>query len=321
MPLLALPLPPLTPPLRVPLPWPTLPLLPLLLPLPPPASDRSALVADLKKPPSGGFFLARAPGCSAHDRPLTTMLNSLRNWWGRGPLTGHDLGVFNAWADTRGFALRRARDTAGCVLEGPLAGRACRIEWGEPLRPYVDGMELRLIAEVGLPRDLQLLLLNLPLMQAMEKQAYEQLIDDVQTRADSDMAPEMRGLVVLNRAGPAELGRLRERYGAVCNRLPWLSAWLAGSLNDALAATLDSVPAEQPVVLSLRQARLCLRTAMLQPDAAGLVQWVSVFEHALREAVRTADTWRDGPSPGGPQTEPYAWPSVPAASPPVGTRH
>jgi hypothetical protein len=242
------------------------------------------------------------------------MLNSLRQLLNRAPLSS-EVGVFNAWAGSRQFSVRRVREVQGCVMDGLLAGHACRVEWGPSQRSYIDGLELRLIAELELPRDLVLLLLNRPLMALMETTVYEQFVDQVQTRIDTDTPAEMRWLVMFSRAGPNELGRLRERYGAATNLMPWLVQWLSTPLNDALAATLDMVPADRPVVLTIKSGRLLLRTAMPEPDAQALTQWVSVYEHALREAVRMGNAWRQAVG-SGPQTQPYAWPLGEASSTP-----
>lgn len=234
------------------------------------------------------------------------MLHTLRHLFGRSHRFS-DTAAFRDWADSRGFVLRRVRDGEGCVLEGRLAGQACRVEWGPSQRSYIPGWELRVVAEVDLPRDLVLLVLNRTLLEDMEKLVYEQFVGDVQTRIDTSVPAEMRWLVMCRRATPAEMGRLRERYGAATNLSAWLLRWLATPLNDALAATIDSVPASQPVVLTIKSGRLLLRTAMDHPDAAALVQWASVFEHALHEGVRLGNAWRESIG-GGPQTQPCAWP-------------
>ena len=162
------------------------------------------------------------------------------------------------------------------------------------------------MAETGVHRDVALMLLNRKLMASMEKSVYEQFVDDVQTRVDTDAPAEMRWLVVFARAGSPELGRLRERYAAATNLMPWLVRWLTTSLNDALAVTIDMVPPEQPVVITLKSGRLLLRTAMAKPDPVALAQWASVFEHALNEAVLMGGAWRDSLAVG-PQTQPCAW--------------
>jgi hypothetical protein len=180
------------------------------------------------------------------------------------------------------------------------------MEWGPAQRDYISGFELRLIAELDLPKELVAMVLNRPLMETMEVIVYERYVDDVQTRIDTDTPPEMRWLVLYPKTSNQDMGRLRDRYSAVCSIEPWMQQWLQGSLNDALAATLDLTPPEQPVVMTIGRGRLLLRTPMAKPDARHLAMWFSVFDHALREAHRLSSEWREGASPGL-TTQPSAW--------------
>jgi hypothetical protein len=233
------------------------------------------------------------------------MLKSLRRLLSRGAAPPEALAL-QQWALERGHAWRRVRGAEGCVIDGRQGAQAWRIEWGASQRDYIPGFELRLIAELELPAELMVMVLNRQLMEEMEKTVYERYVDDVQTRIDTDTPPEMRWLVMYSKVAAQDLGRLRERYGAVCNIAPWLIQWLTSPLNDALAATLDLVPDDVPVVLTIGRGRLTLRTAMPQADATRLAVWFSVFEHAIREAKRLGTEWRDAAGVGL-TTQPSAW--------------
>ena len=242
------------------------------------------------------------------------MLNSLRRMFSRSSSLG-DPAVIQAWSQQRGAEFRRVREGEGCVVDGRNGHLAWRVEWGASQRSYIPGAELRLLAELELPKELQAMVLNRQLMEATEKAVYEHYVDDVQTRLDTDTPPEMWWLVMYAKATAQELGRLRERYGAVCSIAPWLQQWLASSLHDALAATIDKVPLEQPVVLSLSRGRLVLRTSMNTPRMDSLVLWHSVFEQALFEARRLGTEWRDA-SGAGHSTQPAAWAGSQTLPPP-----
>jgi len=112
--------------------------------------------------------------------------------------------------------------------------------------------------------------------------------------------------VMFPKTSAQHLGRLKERYGAVCSIEAWMAQWLQSPLNDALAATSELAAPGDPVVLTIGRGRLMLRTTMPQPDARQLAQWFSVFEHALREARRLGTEWRDQAG-GGLTTQPSAW--------------
>lgn len=248
------------------------------------------------------------------------MLNALRRLFARGSAAPEPT-VLQHWAQEHGHAFRRVRGAAGCAVDGKSGAQPWRIEWGASQRDYIEGFELRFIAEMNLPPPLMAMVLNRALMESMEKTVYERYVDDVQTRIDTDTPPEMRWLVMYGKATPQDLGRLRERYGAVCSIPAWMQQWLGGALNDALAATQDLVGPDEPVVLSIGRGRLTLRVAMAEPDARRLALWYSVFERALGEARRLGTEWREA-SGGSLTTQPGTWSnselvrtSVPAAEP------
>lgn len=235
------------------------------------------------------------------------MLNWIRRLRAGGPRPAEPQ-VLQQWAEDHGHGYRRVRDGQGCVIEGRQGMQTWRAEWGLSQRHYIPGFELRLIADLDLPGQLMAMVINRKLMAAMEKVVYEQFVDDVQTRMDTDTPSEMRWLVMCTKLSAAELGRLQPRYGAVCSVAPWLVQWLSGPLNDALAATVDQIGADHPIVLTVARGRLTLRTTMPLPDAAALALWFSVFEHALREAGRLGSEWRQAAG-AGLTTQPAAWSS------------
>lgn len=217
-----------------------------------------------------------------------------------------DVRPMKVWADRRGFDLRTVHDDEGCLVEPLVADPPWRIEWGAPHRAYIAVRELRIIGEAGTPRELSAMVLSRELKDEMEKQVFEQYVEDVQTRLDTETPAEMRWLVLYSQLGSGELGRLAERYAAVGSIKDWTAQWLAGALNDALAATIGAAPASEAVVLMLTRGRLTLRTSMPKVDEQRLTMWLSVFEHALREAKRMAREWEENADPVQ-STHPAAW--------------
>ncbi len=222
------------------------------------------------------------------------MLETLRRLWKKAPKPV-DLAPMKVWADSRGLALRQIRHSDGCLVEPMGTHPLWRIEWGASQRSYIVGRELRIIGEVGTPKALMALLLTRPLMQAMEKLVFEQYVADVQTRLDIETPAEMRWLVLYTKLTGTELGRLRERYAAVCSVKQWITQWLAGALNEALAETLQATDADVPMVLMIARGRLTLRTPMPQVDDKLMAMWLTVFEHAQREASRVGREWNESP--------------------------
>jgi hypothetical protein len=237
------------------------------------------------------------------------MLDSLRRLWSKGPKQT-DVSVFEAWAQSRGHQLKRVRDVDGCIIEPLNAGdQGWRIEWGESQRTYITTREVRLSADIGTPREMLVLVINRELMETMEKAVFEQYVEDVQTRIDTEAPPEMRWLVMFPKLAGSELGKLKDRYAAIASVKPWLQLWLGGGLEAGLLGTMESADPGTPVVLTITRGRLTLRTAMAEPDAEALNKWFGAFEKILPSARQLARDWMDASAGGATGTlRPSVWP-------------
>ena len=237
------------------------------------------------------------------------MLDSLRRLWNKGPKPT-DLSAFEAWAQAHGHQLKRIRDADGCIIEPLNAGaNGWRIEWGESQRSYIASREVRLSADIGTPREMLVLVLNRELMETMEKLVFEQYVEDVQTRIDTESPPEMRWLVMFPKLTASELGRLKDRYAAIASIKPWLQLWLGGGLEAALADTIEGVDPGTPVVLTVTRGRLTLRTTMPEPDPQTLTKWFDAFQKILPNARQLARDWSDASAGGATGTlRPSVWP-------------
>lgn len=223
------------------------------------------------------------------------MLDGLKRLFsGAAAAPAEDWEGIEPWAQSKQYAFRSVQE-AGFVIDGRLGTTPWRLEWGPSHRPYINGQELRLRAELGLGSGLQVVVMNRLLQEAMEKAVFEQYVEGVQTRIDNQTPPEMRWLVMFPKLAGADMPTLRERYVALASVQGWLKHWLEGPLTQALAA-LRTEP-ELPVVLMIGRGRLMLRTALAEADVNGLQAWLRLFETAMREARRVADEHSDSVAP------------------------
>ncbi|MEW6705517.1 MAG: hypothetical protein AB1430_11760 [Pseudomonadota bacterium] len=216
------------------------------------------------------------------------MLNTIRRWFSG--VSGASWSGAAQWAQARGHAFKRSRDREGFVIDAPSANPPWRLEWGPSQRPYIEGSELRLRAEVG-DAELQMVILSRQLMDAMEKSVFEEFTEDLQTRVDTATPEEMRWLVLFPKLTPAELKILRDSFGAAGSAPMWVTQWLEGPLAAHLQQARSGwLAPEVPLALILQRGRLTLRTAMAEPDAAQLSAVTSLFEVAAREARRVVQS-------------------------------
>lgn len=216
------------------------------------------------------------------------MLEGFKRWLTRKPPRDRQSGAsaepgsFNDWSRRAQVQIRTPRDGHGVIVDGKSGDVPWRLEWGASQRPYVLGQELRIRAALPLPQDLQAVVLNRPLQEAIEKTMFEQYVEGVQTRLDTDTPAEMRWVVMYPKLGRAELGALQERYAAAASAAPWLQQWLGGTLGPALLA-LRSDPASA-FVLMVNRGRMTLRAELDEASSAAFEPYLRVFEIALREA-------------------------------------
>ena len=243
------------------------------------------------------------------------MLHAIKRWiHGAAPPAANGWLQVEQWALARQWVFRGVRESDGFVIEGRTGVMPWRMEWGPAQRAYIDGFELRFRAELPVPGELQVLLLNRTLMEAMEKSVFDQYIEGVQTRIDTEIPPEMRWLVMFPKLSGAELKTLREGFAAVTNSKPWARHWLAKSLTPAVLGLQRE--AVLPLVLMVARSRLSIRTPLAQPDCTQLERWFGFFETALREARRVAVDESEG---SGQTTQPSLWaPSAVPLKKPVG---
>ena len=211
------------------------------------------------------------------------------------------------WAEARGAEFNQSADGQGFLIEhaealpGPL-----RIEWGVSQRSYLPGSELRMRCEMGLNRDLQLMVLCRALMENLERAVFEAYTDTLKTRVDTDTPEEMRWLVMFPKFNNAVSQIVRQRFGVVGVTKELTGAWIDGELSEALAqASQDLLPEGHPFVLMSMRGNLYLRTEMSEPDLPKVQALVRLLECAAREAHRVSGRLSDAGA--WPTTTSVAW--------------
>ena len=199
----------------------------------------------------------------------------------------------------------------GFIVEGRTGVQAWRLEWGPSQRSYVQGQELRLRADMGLPPELQAVVLNRELQEQGEREVFEQYVEGVQTRIDSATPPELRWLVMFPKLAPADLGPAKDRFVALGSLKAWLVSWLSGPLAEALA----SQPLEdgQHLAVVVARGRMTLRTRLPQATLGALQAWLQVFDAAVAEARRAAEAGFESGAPSTPPSSSFPSSDLPRA--------
>ncbi len=193
-----------------------------------------------------------------------------------------------AWAAGRGAEFELTDEGQGFLITEPKNELgALRIEWGAPQREYIQGAELRLRWDLGLAAEMQMMVIERELQDSLERAVFEAYTDTLQTRMDTDTPEEMRWLVMLGKTDQWKSKVARSRFSACAVSPELATAWIGGSLGEALAvASQEAVPAGHPLVLLTQRGRLYLRTRMDDVQLSLLKGFVSLAEAAAREARR-----------------------------------
>ena len=223
---------------------------------------------------------------------------------------GPDFNEVSAWAKRRGHQFKRERDGHGFVVDGKLEELPWRLEWGPSQRPYIQGQELRMRMALGLPPDLQMLIVSKTLMEQLEKQAFEQFTQSNQTEMGDATPEETRWLVMFPKIAMNGSKLLRSSFAGVSS-LPnegpaWVEGPLAHALERAAGTLLRLTP---PFVLMTLRGKLYLRLALSSADETDVAAALGLFETAANEALRVGRSRGDEPVTWA-QTTSTAWQSL-----------
>jgi hypothetical protein len=214
------------------------------------------------------------------------MIEHIKRWFGAnaGRL---DLLSMAQWSRQYGAHLRPASSGEGFTIEGLAERRPWRLDWGPSQRSYMPGQELLMRVELGLPSDLQMLLMNRSLAASLEAVAFEQCMQTMQTVVDFSAPEEVRWLSMFPKARLCP--DLAERYEAWSCAPSLASWWIEGPLSSALQElAYRHLPEHIPFLLMTLRGRLYLRCQLPVPTPEVLEPLRGVFTLAAEQAVRMA---------------------------------
>lgn len=215
------------------------------------------------------------------------MLATLQRLITRSGRGTNDLGWLEDWARRRHDTCKRVRGVEGFVIEGALQGRPYRLECGPPQRSYMQGPELRIRAELGLPPALEMLVLTRGVAEFLEIEAYESLTQAQQTAVETTLPEEGRWLSMYEHLAPETLPN---GLGAACVAVGahplHASRWLEGELATRLARARAQWLGDAPLVLMTLRGRLYVRTGADALDEGFLDGLLGLADSAAARALQ-----------------------------------
>jgi hypothetical protein len=196
-------------------------------------------------------------------------------------------GPVSEWAASQGFAMSVTGNGQAIAVEGRVGAKPWRMELGKPMRGFIRGEELRARAELGLPEDLAVMIMNRPLKEALEKKAYSIITDTLQTTADPNFPEEMRWLAMYDEVGwPSLPGSFWNRYAVLADRREHALAWIDPALAQLMMDWPEPAPSpEVPFILVLMRSKAYLRMEYRPAEMSTLQHAAQVFTSACESAV------------------------------------
>lgn len=191
------------------------------------------------------------------------------------------------WAGTQGWAFSGPNPTRRFALEGRVRGRTWRLERGKPSRNFIRGEELRARAVLGTDEDVAVLVLNRPLKEALDKQAYQLYTDNLRTTVDPNLPEELRWLATYEEFGWPELPpAFWQRYSVLADTRDNAQAWINTRLADMMMQWPPPGPHPQvPLMMMLLRGKAYLRMEYSPADLPTLQHAADVFTCACEAAI------------------------------------
>ena len=220
------------------------------------------------------------------------MFDRLRKAWGRAsdhPAQAAPTDPFAGWAAGQGYAVT-GHLAAQFSLRGEFNGRPWRADRLPPGRPFITGAELRARADLDLHQELAVMVLNRPLKEALEQQAYANYTESLQTTVDAGQTEELRWLAMFDEVvwdGASDA--FWSCFAVLADRREDAALWLDDALAGLLLGWPEDVPgAETPFTMMLLRGKLYLRMEFQQPDLPTLAHAVTVLRMACERALALA---------------------------------
>ena len=196
-------------------------------------------------------------------------------------------GPVSEWAATRGFGFSVDDDGQTVSLQGKVQGRPWRLQLGNASRAYIQGAELRARAELGVHDDVSVLVINRPLKDALEKQAFAMYTDSLQTVVDSRMPEEMRWLAMFDEVGWEGLPKpFWTRYAVLSDKRDYAVEWIDNKLAQQMLEWPSPGPGEDvPFLILMLRGKAYLRMEYSPATMPTLEHASRIFTTACEAAL------------------------------------
>ena len=172
-------------------------------------------------------------------------------------------------------------------IQGKLSDKPWKLERAAASRNYISGEEIRGRADIAVDPQANIVIMNRPLKELLEKRAYALYTDSVETHAGPTLMEEMRWLALYPEVGWEKLpGPFWSRYAVMASDRAQAINWVTPELADLLTSWPDSATdANVPVILMVMRGGVHLRMQLAPTDERTLDYVYKVFLAAVQSAI------------------------------------
>ena len=194
--------------------------------------------------------------------------------------------------DGQDNSMWRQTSAVSSCIQGKLGDKPWKLERAAASRNYIFGEEIRGRADIAVDREANIVIMNRPLKELLEKRAYALYTDSVETHAGPTLMEEMRWLALYPEVGWEKLPLpFWSRYAVMASDRAQAINWVTPELADLLMSWPDpATDANVPFILIVMRGRAHLRM-QLTPTGSDTLEHISlVFTAAAQSALNVFST-------------------------------
>lgn len=175
----------------------------------------------------------------------------------------------------------------GFGIRGTLQGKPWKLERAAASRDYISGEEIRGRADIAVDPQANIVIMNRPLKELLEKRAYALYTDSVETHAGPTLMEEMRWLALYPEVGWERIpDSFWKRYAVMTNQRAQAIKWVTPELATLLTCWPEQATnASVPFILMVMRGKAHLRM-QLTPTGSDTLDHIShVFTAAAQSAI------------------------------------
>ena len=172
-------------------------------------------------------------------------------------------------------------------IQGKLSDKPWKLERAVASRNYMSGEEIRGRADIAINPQANIVIMNTPLKELLEKRAYALYTDSVETHASPTLMEEMRWLALYPEVGWEKLPvPFWRRYAVMASDRAQAISWVTPELADLLTSWPDSATdANVPFILMVMRGKAHLRMQLTPTNEKTLDHVSRVFLAAAQSAT------------------------------------